>query len=174
MLNYLDNWLICAQMEERCRNHVVVLLAHVQSLGLHINEKKRRLQPAQTTQFLGIQTEERQEALRLCLSLFQLGATWNYLEALPMPFESYGGIIASRALGAPAHAPGTEVPTVPGTMLTEAPACQGADHQKALRGHQMVEEPWQHLKGQHVGPSSASPCGFCRCIPDGMGCSPQR
>ncbi len=51
------------------------------SLGLCINEKKCRLQ---TTQFLGMHldaktgvmtlTEERQEALQLCLSLCQLGA----------------------------------------------------------------------------------------------------
>ncbi len=44
VMNYLDDWLICAQTEEQCRQHVQMLLPHIQGLGLHINDKKRNLQ----------------------------------------------------------------------------------------------------------------------------------
>lgn len=37
ILNYLDNWLVCAVSEEQCRHHVALLLEHVQRLGLHLN-----------------------------------------------------------------------------------------------------------------------------------------
>ncbi len=59
ILNYLDDWLICAQTQEQCHHDVLVLLAHIWSLGLCINTEKCRLQLAQTTQFLGMGSDTR-------------------------------------------------------------------------------------------------------------------
>ena len=89
ILNYLDDWLVCAVSEEQCRHHVALLLAHVQGLGVRVNYKKSRLEPSQVTTFLGmvldsrtatiVLTPERQQAFRTCLALFQLRAlaTWG-------------------------------------------------------------------------------------------------
>ncbi|XP_030008050.1 uncharacterized protein LOC115431636 [Sphaeramia orbicularis] len=89
ILNYLDDWLICAQTEEQCHCHVQMLLMHIQYLGLRINDKKCNLQPSQAIQFLGMWldtrtglvalTPARQDSLRECLELFYLGArvTWK-------------------------------------------------------------------------------------------------
>lgn len=83
VLNYLDNWLLCAASEEECRQHLDVLLCHVRSLGLVVNFLKSRLQPAQVT-FLGLVLDSnrslislspvRQRAFLNCLLEFQLGA----------------------------------------------------------------------------------------------------
>lgn len=84
ILNYLDDWLVCAVSEEQHRHHVALLLEHVQRLGLHLNYKKSRLQPSQVMTFLGMVldsrratvalTLERQQDFRTCLALFQLHA----------------------------------------------------------------------------------------------------
>ncbi|XP_078025738.1 uncharacterized protein LOC144463846 [Epinephelus lanceolatus] len=88
ILNYLDDWLVCAVSEEQCHHHVALLLEHVQRLGLRLNYKKSRLQPSQVMTFLGMVldsrratvtlTLERQPALRTCLALFQLHARVNW------------------------------------------------------------------------------------------------
>ena len=79
ILNYLDNWLVCARSEEQCRSSVDWLLQHMEHLGLCLNRK-----PSQSTEFLGMcldaragtvsLTPVRQAALRACLSQFRLGA----------------------------------------------------------------------------------------------------
>ena len=88
ILNYLDDWLVCAVSKEQCRHHVARLLNHVQGLGLHLNHKKSRLKPSQVTTFLGTVldsrramfalTLERQQAFRTCLATFQLHALVNW------------------------------------------------------------------------------------------------
>ncbi|XP_029924002.1 uncharacterized protein LOC115371027 [Myripristis murdjan] len=88
ILNYLDDWVVCVASEEQCRQHVALLLDHVRSLGLLLNYKKSRLEPAQVTSFLGMVldsrsgtvalTQERQLAFRSCVALFQLRALVNW------------------------------------------------------------------------------------------------
>lgn len=89
ILNYLDDWLLCADTEARCREHLLILLDHIQHLGLRLNLKKSRLEPSQKTQFLGLVvdsqagllslSEGRHQSLRSELSRFKLGArvTWK-------------------------------------------------------------------------------------------------
>ncbi len=89
ILNYLDDWLVCARSEEQCRNDVIRLLQHLEHLGLRLNRRKSRLRPSQSTELLGMYldaragtlslTAGRQAALRVCLSKFHLGAraTWR-------------------------------------------------------------------------------------------------
>ena len=88
VINYLDDWLICAQTEQQFRRHVQ-MLSHIQDVGLCINDKKCSLQPAQTTQFLGMWldartglvrlTRDRRDSLSDCLAHFRLGTrvTWR-------------------------------------------------------------------------------------------------
>ena len=81
VLNYLDDWLVCAQTQQRCRDHVSRLLRHIKKLWLQINEKKSELEPSQVTQFLGMTldsraasislTAHRKEVLRACLRHFR-------------------------------------------------------------------------------------------------------
>lgn len=83
ILNYLDDWLVCAQSEEICRQHVELVINHIQSLELQLNREKSQLLPSQTAQFLGMNldslsmkvslTIERHQALVDCLSLFRSG-----------------------------------------------------------------------------------------------------
>ena len=49
ILNYLDDWLVCARSEELCRSSVARLLQHMEHLGLRLNRKKSKLQPSQST-----------------------------------------------------------------------------------------------------------------------------
>ena len=89
VMNYLDDWLICAQTEQQCRHHVQMLLSHIKDLGLCINDKKCSVQPAHTTQFLGMWldartglvrlTEDRQDHRSDCLAHIRLGTrvTWR-------------------------------------------------------------------------------------------------
>lgn len=82
VLNYLDDWLICASSDEQCRSHVALLVSHIQALGLRLNLKKSRLEPTQTTTFLGMSldsvkalvtlTADRQRVLSACLASFSL------------------------------------------------------------------------------------------------------
>ena len=84
ILNYLDDWLVCARSEGQCSSSVARLLQHIEHLGLRLNRKKSKLQPSQSTEFLGMcldaragtmsLTPVRQVALRACLSQFRLGA----------------------------------------------------------------------------------------------------
>ena len=82
VLNYLDDWLVCAQTQQMCLDHVSRLLQHIQKLGLRINEEKSELEPSQVTQFLSMTldsraasvslTARRREAIRACLRHFRL------------------------------------------------------------------------------------------------------
>ena len=67
-----------------CHYHVSKLLLHIKNLGLHINEKKSKLEPSQVTQFLGMTLEsstasispttQRKGAIRACLHHFHLNS----------------------------------------------------------------------------------------------------
>ncbi|KAK7899532.1 hypothetical protein WMY93_020385 [Mugilogobius chulae] len=84
ILNYLDDWLICAHSQRQCNENVSRLLQHLQYLGLRLNSKKSCLVPSQTVEFLGMSlnastgtlslTQKRQATIKDCLSLFRLGA----------------------------------------------------------------------------------------------------
>lgn len=54
ILNYLDDWLILARSKELAVQHRDVVLAHIEKLGLRLNQKKSVLVPARTTTFLGV------------------------------------------------------------------------------------------------------------------------
>lgn len=84
ILNYLDDWLLCAASEDLCRQHVALLLRHIQNLGLRPNLKKSSLHPSQVTSFLGMVLDSRrgtvtlspvrQQSFAACLSRFMLQA----------------------------------------------------------------------------------------------------
>lgn len=88
ILNYLDDWLVCADSEEQCHHHVALLLKHIQGLGLKLNSVKSRLQPSQITTFLGmvldsnretiVLTPERQQTFMACLHHFQPHSMVNW------------------------------------------------------------------------------------------------
>ncbi|KAL0148085.1 hypothetical protein M9458_056625, partial [Cirrhinus mrigala] len=54
ILNYIDDWLILAQLEQVMAQHRDVVLAHMKELGLRLNAKKSVLSPLQRTTYLGM------------------------------------------------------------------------------------------------------------------------
>ncbi|KAL0190945.1 hypothetical protein M9458_013643, partial [Cirrhinus mrigala] len=54
ILNYIDDWLILAQLEQVAAQHRDVVLAHMKELGLRLNAKKSVLSPLQRTTYLGV------------------------------------------------------------------------------------------------------------------------
>ncbi|KAI2649105.1 Transposon Ty3-G Gag-Pol polyprotein [Labeo rohita] len=54
ILNYIDDWLILAQLEHMAVQHRDVVLAHMKELGLRLNAKKSVLSPLQRTTYLGM------------------------------------------------------------------------------------------------------------------------
>ena len=85
LLNYLDDWLVCAQSKEQLAQHTVMVTDHLQRLGLKVNPDKSRLVPSQQTEFLGLHLDsvsmeatlstQRVASLERCLSLFRLRET---------------------------------------------------------------------------------------------------
>ncbi len=54
ILNYINDWLILAQLEQVAVRHRDVVLAHMKDLGLRLNAKKSVLPPVQRTTYLGM------------------------------------------------------------------------------------------------------------------------
>lgn len=72
-LNYLDNWLVCVQTQQMCRDHVSRLL-HIKNLGPQINKKKSKLEPSQVTRFLGMTLDSRTASISLIAQRIELQA----------------------------------------------------------------------------------------------------
>ena len=49
VLNYLDNWLICAQAPAQAEAHTELVTDHLLRLGLAVNHATSQLTPSQTT-----------------------------------------------------------------------------------------------------------------------------
>ncbi len=54
ILNYIDDWLILAQLEETVARHRDVVLAHMKELGLRLNGKKNVLSALQRITYMGV------------------------------------------------------------------------------------------------------------------------
>ncbi|KAI2651173.1 Retrovirus-related Pol polyprotein from transposon 17.6 [Labeo rohita] len=54
ILNYIDDWLILAQLEQMAVQHRDAVLAYTKELGLRLNAKKSVLSPLQRTTYLGV------------------------------------------------------------------------------------------------------------------------
>ncbi len=54
IMNYIDDWLILAQLHQLAVRHWDIVLAHMKELGLRLNAKKSVLSPLQRTTFLGV------------------------------------------------------------------------------------------------------------------------
>ncbi len=77
ILNYLDDWLILAQLCE----HRDMVLSHLSRLGLQVNREKNKLSPTQRISFLGMEldsvnltarlSEERAQSMLRCLESLQ-------------------------------------------------------------------------------------------------------
>ncbi len=86
VLSYLDDWLVCVVSEEQCHPHVALLLEHIQSVSLHLNNTKSKT--SQVTTFLGmvldsknatiVLTPEKQQFFKACLCHFQLRSQVNW------------------------------------------------------------------------------------------------
>lgn len=54
LATYVDDWLVTAWSEQEAREHTVMLLEHIQKLGLKLNIEKSVLIPTQSITYLGM------------------------------------------------------------------------------------------------------------------------
>ncbi len=54
IMNYIDDWLILAQLHQLKVRHQDVVLDHMKEMGLRLNAKRSVLSPLQRTTFLGM------------------------------------------------------------------------------------------------------------------------
>lgn len=54
VLNYLDNWLVCATSEEQWCSHEALLMLHVQAASLSQNLRKSKMKSFQVISFLSM------------------------------------------------------------------------------------------------------------------------
>ncbi len=81
ILNYLDDWLILAQSQDKLCEHRDWVLSHLSQLGLRVNWEKSKLSPTQRISFLGMEldsvsqtarlTQERAQSVLNCLNTFK-------------------------------------------------------------------------------------------------------
>uniref|UniRef100_A0AAV2L2W9 ribonuclease H n=1 Tax=Knipowitschia caucasica TaxID=637954 RepID=A0AAV2L2W9_KNICA len=102
ILNYLDDWLLCAGTQQECQAHFSLLLEHLHQLGLRLNYEKSHLVPSQETHFLGLVLNSQAASLTLsqtrlsCLSQFRLGARVIWQQCLHLM-----GLMASMSQAVP-------------------------------------------------------------------------
>lgn len=91
ILNYLDDWLVCAVSEQQSCSHVVLLLEHVQPVGWLLNYQKSKLHPSQVTTFLGMTLDSNRATQTLArpLQATLLGQLGN----VPLPHGLHGMMV---------------------------------------------------------------------------------
>ncbi len=94
ILNYLDDWLILAQLQAVLTSHKTLLLSHLDCLGLRVNFAKSMLSPSQRVSFLGtaIDSERRNHDNSAPRSLLQ-GRSRRSLKA----FQRMLGLMAAAS-----------------------------------------------------------------------------
>ena len=85
VLNYIDDWLLCAPSRAQAAKDTRLLLRHIQELGLVVNEKKSCLSPSQDVVYVGMAIDsslmrarlptKRVETILSFLHRFRLGRT---------------------------------------------------------------------------------------------------
>lgn len=106
VLNYLDDWLICAESPGQALQHTELVTDHLSRLGLKVNHAKSQLTPAQVARYLGLSldarsmtavlSDDRVSSISACLDLFQLG------RALPVvTFQKLLGLMAAASQSLP-------------------------------------------------------------------------
>ncbi len=80
IMNYIDDWLILAQLHQLAVWHWYVVLAHMKELGLRLNAKKSVLSPLQRINFLGLAWDS--TAMQACLSPARIESILSAVKSL--------------------------------------------------------------------------------------------
>ena len=88
ILSYIDDYLICSRSREQAVRDSATVINHLRDLRFNINWAKSRVEPAQCTEYLGLNinslsyhvklSEGRLISLTQCLSLFRLGKVISF------------------------------------------------------------------------------------------------
>ena len=88
IFSYIDDYLICSHSREQAVRDSATVINHLTDLGFNINWTKSRVEPAQCTDYLGLNinslsyrvtlSEARVASLTQCLSLFRLGKAVSF------------------------------------------------------------------------------------------------
>lgn len=65
ILPYLDDWLICASSFREAEQKTFRVIAHIEALGMSLNQEKSLFHPTQQTTFIGLSAVERVERSEL-------------------------------------------------------------------------------------------------------------
>lgn len=140
-----------------CQN-MTLLLVHIESLGLHLNQEKSRFVPYQVTQFLvsmvlvGMVIDSRTATVSLGRGRRQSGPVWHIFAW--SPFIQYRGVSSA---GDRTH------------NLSYTQACRPpAGHLQVATGPLLVEVPEQSRQGQQAA-GDPLPVSVIRCIPRRLG-----
>ncbi len=98
----------------------------------------------------------------------------GHLEAVSTPLGPHGCCRTGGTASSPAHVACAEIPVQPGAVPAETPTGNGASHQEAVCGPQVVEGPKEHHKRQQAESCAVSLNGLCGCILRGLGHTPRR
>lgn len=66
IMNYMDNWLLCAPTKQQARSNTEDVLLHLLSLGLMLNKEKSCLTPCRMVLYLGLVLDSM--TMRACLN----------------------------------------------------------------------------------------------------------
>ncbi len=140
ILNYLDDWLILAQLQVVLTLHRTLLLSHLDCLGLRVNFAKSILSPSQRVSFLGTVIDSVQLYDSYCLSgaSHHNSASRGFLHVRHRPSAQN---FEKKKLEVTLHA--CERPSCVGpeqSALAEGDACAG---QNEPRSKHFVEESLQ-------------------------------
>ncbi len=106
LATYIDDWLVTARSEQEAREHTVMLLEHIQKLGLELNIEKSVLIPTQSITYLGLSlnsvmfrarlSEDRVRKFTRCMTDFQRGNSVSFRTCLRLL-----GLMASALIVVP-------------------------------------------------------------------------
>ncbi len=102
ILNYLNDWLILAQSEVELLSHRILILSHLERLGLMVNFAKSALSPSQRVSFLGTVLDSAHMraviAPERALAIQKLAATFKSGTARPLKaFQRMLGLMAAAS-----------------------------------------------------------------------------
>ncbi|KAL0168374.1 hypothetical protein M9458_036596, partial [Cirrhinus mrigala] len=106
IINYINDWLILAQMEQVAVQHRDVVLTHMKELGLRLNAKKSMLSPLQRTTYLAVVWDSttmqarlspaRIESILTAVVCIQRDTFWSAVHETPTVVAQDQGVVPER------------------------------------------------------------------------------
>ncbi|XP_057183479.1 uncharacterized protein LOC130550118 isoform X1 [Triplophysa rosa] len=177
VLNYLDDWLILAHLQDLLCTHRDLVLRHLDRLGLQVNWEKSKLSPAQSISFLGMELDS--ISMTACLVSVTLPEAFQAASGLPETISEAPGAHGILGGGGP---PRVDVHVTAPTLATESSSLESVAHQQQAYGHHAFLPAHPDPLVVYSLPTGGGPPragiktrrGNDGCLPSGLGCCVQR